>query len=761
VPSPPPGFSLPGLQAGARIDVIDDGRGIAKAIADRLAALGVDARVTPEVSTDATGAIFARGLSPVGSFEDAVAIQRDGLRAARTLAGRSGRRVLVTLQDTGGDFGLSGRAGDRAWTGGLSGLAKTAVAEWADAAVKAIDVAAAGASPDVVAERVVGELLLGGTDVEVGLSRKGARGVVHHQAAPYAEARQEPRLRERAVLIVSGGARGVTARSLLALCGSKPRLALLGRTAPVTEPAETRGAATDAELRRALMARATAAGLPVQPKELAREAKAILDGREILSNVAMLEEAGAEVAYFPVDVRSEESVRSVVDSVRARWGAVDGLIHGAGVLADATLANQTDAQFDAVFGTKVDGLRYLLAATAADPLSLLIVFSSVAGRFGNSAQAAYSMANEVLSSVAASERARRGPRCLVRSLAWGPWAGGMVTPGLKKLFEKAGVQLIALDAGARALAREAASEDGWPQVVLMNGQAPATARPLHGARTFSGQERFELAVNATTYPFLDGHRITGAPVIPAALVIEWFLRAAAACFPALIPIECRDVKVLRGVPVDGFEGRGVRLAVELKATSTAADAATAEVRLVDEQGKPRYFAVVALGAQAPAAPAPLPVSTGAPAWPWSVEQAYATHLFHRGPFAAIRSLGVASDEGASGELAGLRALGWSDTSWISDVAVTDGAFQLGALWGAHLLGRLPLPTSIGAFTVHRSGPVRGPVRVTLKVERPGQHRLLVDLTCADEGGAVLASIRALELHLPPAATSRTAPTGDA
>jgi hypothetical protein len=216
----------------------------------------------------------------------------------------------------------------------------------------------------------------------------------------------------------------------------------------------------------------------------------------------------------------------------------------------------------------------------------------------------------------------------------------MVTPGLAKLFEKAGVQLIALDAGARALAREAASEDACPQVVLMNGAPPAAGQPLHGARAFSGQERFELIVNAATHPYLDGHRITGAPVIPAALVMEWFLRAATASFPALVPLECRDVKVLRGVPVDGYEGRGVRLAVEVKTTSSGPDAATVEARLVDEQGKNRYFAVVALGAQAPAPPAPRPAPVAAPAWPWSVEQAYATHLFHRGPFAAIRSLGV-------------------------------------------------------------------------------------------------------------------------
>jgi NAD(P)-dependent dehydrogenase (short-subunit alcohol dehydrogenase family) len=470
---------------------VDDGRGIGKEIAARLRALGVDAHVVARVSAEARGVIFAAGLGAVDSEQDAIAIQRAALDAARTLAKHppgndkdKRERVFVTVQDTGGDFALSGGAGQRAWLGGLAGLAKTAAAEWPDAAVKAIDIACTNLPPDAVAERVVSELRLGGRDVEVALGANGARAIMRHEAAPYRAApvasSRSPRVRAGSVLIVSGGARGVTATSLASICNVHPRLALLGRTELVDEPSETRAAATEADVRRALLARAQAAGVVLLPKDLAREAKLILDCREIRDNVAALARAGAEVSYHAIDVRSGAAVQSCVGEIRGKWGPIHGIIHGAGVLADALLANQTDEQFDRVFGTKVDGLRHLLAATAGDPLEVLIVFSSVAGRLGNSAQGAYAMANEVLSTVAASERARRGAACLVRSLAWGPWAGGMVTPGLARLFEKAGVQLIALESGAEALAREIASDDDLAQVVLMNGEPPATALPING-----------------------------------------------------------------------------------------------------------------------------------------------------------------------------------------------------------------------------------------------------------------------------------------
>jgi hypothetical protein len=756
VASPPSGFALPGLLTVGRIDVVDDDTGFGEPIATRLCRLGVDARVVAQVSADAAGVIFVKGLCAEESPEKATGVQRDALSAARTLANHQGGRIFVTLQDTGGAFGLSGRAGERAWMGGLAGLAKTAAAEWPDAAVKAIDVARTSGSPDAVAQRIVAELLLGGRDVEVGLGRSGGRAVIHHRPAGYGSAHpQRARLDAGSVVIVSGGARGVTAAALSSICKYRPRLALLGRTLLVEESADTHAAATDADIRRALLAHATASGTPVQPRELARQAKLILDCREIRENVAALQRAGADVSYHAVDVRNAEAVRTVVDEIRGLAGPIRGIVHGAGVLADALLAAQTDEQFDRVFGTKVDGLRHLLAATADDPLELLLMFSSVAGRFGNSAQGAYAMANEVLSCVAATERARRGPRSLVRSLAWGPWAGGMVTPGLAKLFEKAGVQLLALDVGARALAREIESDDDCPEVVLMNGEPPATARPIHGGRSLP-DERFDVLVNADSYPFLQGHRIAGAPVVPAVMVLEWFFRAAAARCPSLEVAACTDLRVLRGIRVDKFDGPGSRLTVHARVVEGTGARVLVELKLFDHEQKPRYVATVEMGSASPA-PEPLPEAPAdGKAWPWSLEQAYADVLFHRGPFAAITSLGVLSESGASGQVAGLRALGWPDAGWFTDGAVMDGGVQLAALWGTHLLGRLPLPTRIGAFRLYRRGPVDSPVRVVVSGRRAGQYRVLADLTYFTETG-VIGTMQDLELHLPPSTTRPSEP----
>src|SRR5690606_29052321 len=129
-------------------------------------------------------------------------------------------------------------------------------------------------------------------------------------------------------------------------------------------------------------------------------------------------------------------------------------VHGAGVLADRRLEDKRPEDFERVFATKVDGLDALLEATAGDPLDTILLFSSVAGRFGNAGQSDYAMANSVLDAIAAREAAAR-PAARVRSLAWGPWAGGMVTPELAALFESRGIGLIDLERGADAFVREA------------------------------------------------------------------------------------------------------------------------------------------------------------------------------------------------------------------------------------------------------------------------------------------------------------------
>ena len=146
VPAPASGLAMAGLTAGP-LAVTDDGAGIAPLLVARLAGYGLRAQVVTQVPPDACGLIALDGLRPVASVDEALEVDRRVFRAAREIAARMNAAggVFVTVQDTGGDFGVSGyRDGTdpmRAWLGGLAGLARTAAREWPRASVKAIDCA--------------------------------------------------------------------------------------------------------------------------------------------------------------------------------------------------------------------------------------------------------------------------------------------------------------------------------------------------------------------------------------------------------------------------------------------------------------------------------------------------------------------------------------------------------------------------------------------------------------------------------------------
>src|SRR5262249_16632518 len=250
----------------------------------------------------------------------------------------------------------------------------------------------------------------------------------------------------------SGGARGVTAEAALALAETyRPTLILLGRSPlPAEEPDWLRGVTDEQAIKRMLGARANGSA---SPRDINRPFPELPPHPAIRDNLERIARTGAHIAYRSIDVRDAAAVAAAVDQVRAEFGPITGIVHGAGVIEDRLILDKTDEQFDRVVGTKVEGLLNLLSATEGEPLKVLALFSSSSGRFGRKGQADYAAANEVLNKLARREAARR-PDCRVVAVNWGPWEGGMVTPGLRQIFEREGVGLIPLKDGTRFLLAE-------------------------------------------------------------------------------------------------------------------------------------------------------------------------------------------------------------------------------------------------------------------------------------------------------------------
>ncbi|WP_410615260.1 SDR family NAD(P)-dependent oxidoreductase [Amycolatopsis sp. lyj-109] len=261
-------------------------------------------------------------------------------------------------------------------------------------------------------------------------------------------------LRRDSVVLLVGGAKGITARFATTLAAAaRCRVELLGRTPVPAAQDEHPQARTAKDLRAALIA----AGLK-SPAEVERTVRRIQGEREVRQTLAKLEALGSPARYQSVDMLDAEAVHRAVKEIHAEHGRLDGIVYAAGVIEDKLVAEKTPESFERVYGTKVDGARTLLEATADLPEepAFVVLFGSIAATLGNRGQSDYAAANDALETLG-----RRWPAGRAVTVHWGPWAptgehDGMVTPELMRDYARRGIALIDPEEGTLGLLRELA-----------------------------------------------------------------------------------------------------------------------------------------------------------------------------------------------------------------------------------------------------------------------------------------------------------------
>jgi NAD(P)-dependent dehydrogenase (short-subunit alcohol dehydrogenase family) len=529
------------------------------------------------------------------------------------------------------------------------------------------------------------------------------------------------------VVLVTGGARGITAEVACALAERyRPTLLLVGRSplpAP-EEPAATRELTAPPAIKAALLEQMKQAGQAVSVAAVENAYQRLARDREIRANLARVRQAGGTVRYHEADVRDEAAMRALVEGVYAEYGRLDGVIHGAGVIEDKLVEDKTPASFDRVFDTKTESAFVLARVLRPASLRFLAFFGSASAPFGNRGQSDYAAANDVLNKLAA--RLDREWPARVVTLSWGPWLKtGMVGPELQKEFARRGIELISIPAGCRLFDQEL-RHGGEPEVILAGGawsapqpevkeSKPAPARSaaaghplLHratvsasGGHLVEATRTFDVADD----PYLLDHRMDGQPVVPMAVALELMAELAQRGWPDLQVIGVRELQLLKGVVLDkGPRTVKViaRAQVEPPHDRTGVDVSV-ELRDAGGSGHLCYRATVEMGTALPEAPLFRPGDAAAlQPFPLSVEDAYRQWLFH-GP----RLAGITAIEGL-GERAIHARLDASappppfdaptDGRFLIDPVIFDSGLQLFLLWARAHLDKTPLPSR---FTRYR------------------------------------------------------------
>ncbi|WP_179115991.1 type I polyketide synthase [Solemya velum gill symbiont] len=178
-------------------------------------------------------------------------------------------------------------------------------------------------------------------------------------------------------------------------------------------------------------------------KSLAQRTRArfLILGRQQKSEEWITQLGAQRAQYLSADIADPEAV----SSLQLEKHAITLMIHGAGIEISKNLCSKSDEEFARVLEVKVGGLENLLANIDQQHLRGVVQFSSVVSYVGNNGQADYAAANGVLNGSLPSGLP-------VLSIAWDAWADvGMASRGMvKEIFDAQGVQMIQPDDGIEA-----------------------------------------------------------------------------------------------------------------------------------------------------------------------------------------------------------------------------------------------------------------------------------------------------------------------
>ena len=456
------------------------------------------------------------------------------------------RPFFITVTRMDGQLGTSGN--HSVFQGGLLGLNKTLALEWDSVFCRSIDIASEIAD-SVAVTQILSEAHDPNCQIrEVGYSSQGRVTLVPQKLEELEHVNSVDGISSSTVFLVSGGARGVTADCVIEVAERfQCKFILLGRSKlESSDPAWAQGLESVADLKKSLFQDMRTQGKMMLPKEVNSAISSISSSRAIRATLEKITAAGASVEYVQGDV-TQKGVKPAVAGAVSRLGAITGIIHGAGVLADKAIEKKTQAELQRVFSTKIDGIYNLLDAVDPEQLRFMLLFSSASGFYGNTGQSDYAAANEILNKMA-YQFSTNYKQCQVVSYNWGPWDGGMVTPELKRMFESKNIQLIPLHEGTDIFVDALIPErKSHPQLLVGSPMPPAEAQWNSELRS----QRVHFNVSLHNNSFLQDHCIAGNPVLPIACVLSQMIHCCEGSYEGLFVNECTDFQVYKGIVFEG------------------------------------------------------------------------------------------------------------------------------------------------------------------------------------------------------------------
>jgi acyl transferase domain-containing protein/acyl carrier protein/NAD(P)-dependent dehydrogenase (short-subunit alcohol dehydrogenase family) len=572
------------IQQGIRVVVMPDQGGVGKALISKLEKLGVQPLVM-DGSADADslakqiedwktegairGVYWLPALDIQGNIAELSYDQwKESTRIRVKLLYTTMRSLydqvegrgtfLVTATRLGGQHGY-GESGAVDPLGGMvTGFTKAFKRERSDATVKVVDFEPSRKT-STLAEILLDETCFDPGVVEVGY-KDDHRWTIGLKEQPAGEENTGMKLGKETVFLVTGAAGSIVSAITADLAAASGGVFYLLDLTPEPDPSNTdlQKLVSDKEgLKRDLFERLKSGGKRVTPVMVDKGIAALERSRAALDAIQAVTGAGGVVHYHSLDLTDTGAVAAVIKDIAEQYGRIDVLLHAAGLEISHGLPDKKPAEFDLVFDVKSDGWFNLISNIGTMPLDTAVVFSSVAGRFGNMGQTDYSAANDLLCKCVSNLR-NNGSQTKGIAIDWTAWSGiGMAARGsIPTIMKQAGIEMLPPEAGIPVIRRELTTgmsgeviigrslgilvEEFEPQGGLDTAQEGPLAELLKQSGIMTGKVtgmglygglQVETTLDPTEQPFLFDHQINGTPVLPGVMGVEAMAEAARLLFP--------------------------------------------------------------------------------------------------------------------------------------------------------------------------------------------------------------------------------------
>ena len=570
------------LKQGSRVIVMPDQGGVGKALIGKLEKLGVQVLVIDGAPDTKFLAKYIENWKAEGPIQGvywlpALDIQTDvsgmtyvqwreatRVRAKllfttmQSLDGQMGEpgSFLISATRLGGLHGYDAAGACDPLGGAVTGFTKAFKRERSQATVKVIDFEPSRKTSSL-ADHLLEETLRDPGAVEIGY-RDGQRWTVGLNEQKIGHGRPLP-LNKETVFVITGAAGSIVSAITADLAAASGGTFYLLDLTPQPDEHNNDLARleTDKEnLKREIFERLKFQGERATPVMVDREIAALDRSRAALDAIQAVRKAGGVAHYYSLDLTDNAAVARVVKEIATRHGRIDVLMHAAGLEISRTIADKKPAEFDLVFDVKSDGWFNLVSSIGNMPVGAAVVFSSVAGRFGNSGQTDYSSANDLLCKCISNFRSSR-PETQGIAIDWTAWSGiGMATRGsIPAIMKQAGIDMLPPEAGIPIVRRELLAGTRGELVIgqrlgiLVKEFDPQGGLETGGGALEAAVKRsgimvgkvdemglysgltVETTLDPAKQPFLFDHQINMTPVLPGVMGLEAMAETAKLLFP--------------------------------------------------------------------------------------------------------------------------------------------------------------------------------------------------------------------------------------